>query len=72
MILLPAEILATKQNHTNSLCRKPFFVDVVLAGSRRSLTVSAEAIYDGQSLQEVDSLKPCDKVKICQRIGKLT
>ena len=39
-------------NHTGSLRRKPFFV-VVSAGSKRSQTVSMEAKYDGQSLQEV-------------------
>ena len=27
MILLPAETLGRKLNHTDSLCKKPFFVD---------------------------------------------
>ena len=27
VILLPAEGLGRKRNHTDSLCRKPFFVD---------------------------------------------
>ena len=27
VILLPAETLGRKQNHTDSFCRKPFFVD---------------------------------------------
>ena len=52
MILLPAETLGRKQNNVNSLSRKPFLWMVVSAGSKRSLTVSAEAKYDGQSLQE--------------------
>ena len=52
MILLSAESLGRKQNHTDNLCRKPFFVDGSPAGSKRSRTVSAEAKYDGQSLHE--------------------
>ena len=54
MIQLPAESLGRKQNHMDSLRMKPFFMDIVSAGSKRSRTVSAEAIYDGQSqsLQE--------------------
>ena len=54
MILLPAESLGRKQNHTDSLCRKPFFVDGTcsLGMGKKSRTVSAEAKYDGQSLQE--------------------
>ena len=52
VIKLPAESLGRKQNHTDSLCRSQFSWTVVSAGSRRSRTVSAEAKYDGQSLQE--------------------
>ena len=49
MILLPAERLGRKQNHTDSLCRKPFFMDGSLG---RKQEVAAEAKYEGQSLQE--------------------
>ena len=52
MIMLPAESLGRKQNHTDSLCRKPFFADGSL-GRKQDFTVWAEAKYDGQSLQEV-------------------
>ena len=52
VILLPAETLIRKLNHTDSLCRKLFSKHKVSAGSKRSRTVSAEAKYDGQSLQE--------------------
>ena len=56
MIQLPAEF-GRKQNHTDSFFRKPFSGShfswiVVSAGSKRSRTVSAEAEYDEQSLQE--------------------
>ena len=67
MVYLPAESLDRKQNHMDSLCRKPFFVEGSLgrkreitswkgvsAGSKRSRTVSAEAKLDGQSLQEAN------------------
>ena len=46
-----AESLGRKQNHTDSL-QEAIFVEVVSAGSKRSQTVSAEAKYDGQYLQE--------------------
>ena len=52
MILLPVKTLSRKQNHADSLQRKPFLLTVVLEGSKRSQTVSAEAKYDGQSEQE--------------------
>ena len=52
VILLPAEALGRKQSHADSLGRKPFSRTVVSAGSKSSRTVSAEAKYDGQSLQE--------------------
>ena len=37
--LLPTETLGRKQNHTNSLCRKPFFVDGSL-GRKQEITES--------------------------------
>ena len=46
MIQLPAKSLSRKQNHTDSLCRKPFFVDGSL-GRKQKNTVSAEVKYDG-------------------------
>ena len=55
VILLPAEILDRKQNHTDSLCRNLLPSTTVLAGSKRSRTVSAEAKNDGQSQQEAKS-----------------
>ena len=36
---LPAEGLSRKQNHTDSLCRKPFFVDGSL-GRKQEITDS--------------------------------
>ena len=60
----PAESLGRKQNHTDSLHRKPFLVDSVSAGSKRSWTVSAEAKYDGWSLQVADSFIPCDQLTV--------
>ena len=53
MILLLVKTLSRKQNHADSLRRKPFLLTVVLEGSKRSKTVLAEAKYDGQSEQEV-------------------
>ena len=57
--LLPAESLGKKQNHTdgNRITRTVsagsyFSWTVVSEGSKRSRTVSAEAKYDGKSLQE--------------------
>ena len=47
VIKLPAE---SKQNHTDAGSNVSW--TVVSAGSKRSRTVSAEAKYDGQSLQE--------------------
>ena len=46
VIQLPAKSLSRKQNHTDSLCRKPFFVDGSL-GRKQKNTVSAEVKYDG-------------------------
>ena len=51
VILLLAKTHSRKLNHTDSLCRK-LFTTTVSAGSKRLLTVLAEAKYDGQSLQE--------------------
>ena len=50
-----AESLDRKQNHTDSLCRKPFFVDGSLGRKQEITDSSAEAKYDGQSLQEAES-----------------
>ena len=50
VILLPAEMLSRKLNHTVS-AGSYFPSRSVSAGSKRSLTVSTEAKYDGQSLQ---------------------
>ena len=61
VILLPAESLGRKLNHTVS-AGSYFPSTTVSAGSKRSWTVSAEAKYDGQSLQEAkmaDSFIPC-------------
>ena len=43
MVLLPVRTLGRKQNHADSLGRKPFLGTVVLGGSRSLQTVSAEA-----------------------------
>ena len=52
-ILLPAKTCSRRQNHTDSLCRKPHFMEISLERiSKRSGTVSAEAKYDGQSRQK--------------------
>ena len=49
---ISAESLDRKQNHTDSLCRKPFFVDGNL-GRKQEITDSlAEAKKDRLSLQE--------------------
>ena len=50
MIELPAE--SRKQNHTVSVCRKPFFVDGSLCRKQEITDRLGEAKYDGQSLQE--------------------
>ena len=52
VVSLLAETLSRKQNHTDSLCRKPFFVDGSI-GRKQEITDSLyEAKYDGPSLQE--------------------
>ena len=43
VILLPAESLGRKRNHTDSLCRKPFFVDGSL-GRKQEITDSLGGI----------------------------
>ena len=66
MILFPAEIFGRKQNHAESLGRKPLGVDGVLAGSKSLRKVSTEGKYDGQSRQKskiiilVGLVFPCD------------
>ena len=52
VFLLPAETLGRKLNHTDSLCRKLFTKHNIPAGSKKSRTVSAEAKYGGQFMQE--------------------
>ena len=52
MIKPPAESLGRKQNHNEVAAGSQFSWTAVSAGSKRSRTVSAEAKYDGQSLQE--------------------
>ena len=52
MILLSAENLGRKLNHTDSLCRKLFTEHNSLGRKQEIAEVSAEAKYDGQSLQE--------------------
>ena len=50
VILLPAETLSRKLNHTDSLCRKLFTKHNSLS---RKQEIAAEAKYDAQSPQEV-------------------
>ena len=67
MILLPAETLGRKLKHTDSLCRKLVTEHNSLGRKQEIPTVSAEAKYDGQSLQEAKLAAwfiPCDKDKI--------
>ena len=52
MILLPAESLEGSRITWTVSAGRHFLWTVVLAGSKRSRAVLAEAIYDGQSLQE--------------------
>ena len=53
MNLLPGVTLGRKLNHSDSLSAGSYLPSTtVLAGSKRSRTVSAEARYDRQSLQE--------------------
>ena len=52
VILLPAETFGRRLNHTDSLCRKLFIKYNGLDRKQDIATVSAEAKYDGQSLQE--------------------
>ena len=60
MTLFPAKTFSRKQNHADSLDRKPFFVrflggggeeGVIEAGTKGAQTVSGDAKYDGLSLQ---------------------
>ena len=44
--------LSRKQNHVDSLVRKPFIRHIRRAGSKRLWIVLAEAKYDRQSQQE--------------------
>ena len=44
MIKLPAETLGRKQNHTDSLCRQPFFVDSSL-GRKQEITKISGLVY---------------------------
>ena len=52
VILLPAETLGRKLNHMDSLCRKLLTKHNSLGRKQEIATVSADAKYDGQSLQE--------------------
>ena len=52
VILLPAKTLSRKQNHAEVSAGNYLPSTTVSAGSKRSQTVSEEAKYDEQSLQE--------------------
>ena len=56
--LLPARTLGGKQNHADSLSRKPFVADGIL-GSKKLHSVLLEAKYDGQSWQDGGVVYPC-------------
>ena len=64
MIKLPAESLGRKQNHTDSLCRKPFYVDSSLSTGARDHGQSprkpnmTDSLCRKQNL--ADSFIPCD------------
>ena len=52
VIWLPAKSLGRKQNHTDSLCRKPFFVDGSLRRKQEFTDSLGGSKCDRQSLQE--------------------